>query len=101
MVDFVNSNCRTAILIAAGFSYGIIKNQNKLYFIDSHSKDINGVQVDYGYAGIRIYESGDSLGNYIISIHENINTDYELTYISITDINDTEEGNFNHFYYYK
>ena len=100
LVDFVNSNCRTAILIAAGFTYGIIKNQNKLYFIDSHSKDDNGVQVDYGYGGVRIYNNGESLANYIISIHENKNTDYEFTYISITEINDTEEGSSKNFYYY-
>ena len=88
LLDFVNSNCNTAMLIAATYSYGIIKHDNLLYFVDSHSKDARGIPVENGYGGVRIYENVDSLANYILSIHAGREVEFELTYLSIVDIED-------------
>ena len=93
--DFVNSNCNTAMLIAADYSYGIIKQDNLLYFVDSHSKDVKGMPVENGYGGVRIYPNVNSLANYILSIHEGREVEFELTYISIVDIEDESINNHN------
>ena len=92
--DFVDSNCNTAMLISADYSYGIIKQDNLLYFVDSHSKDIRGMPVENGYGAVRIYQNVNSLANYILSIHAGREVEFELTYISIIDIED--ESNLNH-----
>lgn len=84
--DFVNSNCN--MFIAADYSYGLIKQDNLLYFVDSHSKDDMGMPAENGYGGIRIYQNVNSLANYILSIHAGREVEFELTYISIIDVED-------------
>ena len=86
--DFYYSNCNTAMLIAADYSYGIIKHDNLLYFVDSHSKDVRGMPDANGCGGVRIYPDVNSLANYILSIHANREVEFELTYISIIDVED-------------
>lgn len=91
--EFYESECDLAVLISAYYSYGIIKSDNMLYFVDSHSKDRSGQSVRNGYGGVRIYMDVNSLAEYIISISANHQAHYELTFISIIEPVDIE-GNY-------
>jgi hypothetical protein len=92
--DFFNSDCNTATLLAADYSYGIIKCENLIYFVDSHSKDINGYPDKNGFGGVRIYNDIDSLAKYLRDLHLRMGrfnlVQYEITYIDIEDMGDIE-----------
>lgn len=90
LTEFYESDFELAVLISAYFSYGIIKSENKLYFVDSHSKNINGDSVPNGFGGVRIYLTVNTLAEYIISISNSLNVQYELTFVSILEPVDIE-----------
>lgn len=84
---FYNSKCSYVVLTANGYTYGIIKQFDMIYFYDSHAKDLHGNTILDGKASLRLFKDLDSLVNYITFIYNfNENEYFQLTYLNITKL---------------
>ncbi len=82
--EFISSECDSMILTLKDFSFGIIKDNDSLYFVDSHCKDETGVESESGKAVVLQFKQPNSVVNLANHLFNNLfpnrGIDFSFTY---------------------
>lgn len=88
--DFDKSDGNFSVFVSNLYSYGIIKQNEKLFLFDSHSKDLHGNTSQMGFSSLRSFSNITLLANYFLCHFPNVNEYFEMSFIKITQINSIE-----------
>lgn len=88
--DFDTSDGNFSVFVSNLYSFGIIKQNEKLFLFDSHSKDIHGNTSQMGFSSLRCFSDITMLANYFQYHFPNVNEYFEMSFIKITQINTIE-----------
>ena len=79
---FFNSTCLFALFVCNDYTYGFLKQQNRIFLFDSHAKTHNGLPSDDGKSSLRTFSSLNELTNYMLRINL-IRAYYQMIYLNI------------------